>query len=98
VLLDHRSVGGRQKRRGLCADLGLSDADRHENIRSAGEVARLMVDASLVGICAFVSPFALDRERVRQLFPEGRLAEVYPVLPHTMVAELLSRPNNDQIR
>lgn len=70
-------LDGDELRRGLCADLGLSDADRHENIRRAGEVARLMSDAGLVVICAFVSPFAPDRERVRRLFPAGRFAEVY---------------------
>jgi adenylylsulfate kinase len=70
-------LDGDELRRGLCADLGLSDADRHENIRRAGEVARLMADAGLIVICAFVSPFAADRKRVRHLFPAGRFAEVY---------------------
>lgn len=70
-------LDGDELRRGLCADLGLSDADRHENIRRAGEVARLMADTGLVVICAFVSPFAADRAKVRQLFPAGRFSEVY---------------------
>ncbi|HZV64279.1 MAG TPA: adenylyl-sulfate kinase [Telluria sp.] len=70
-------LDGDELRRGLCADLGLSDADRHENIRRAGEVARLMADAGLLVICAFVSPFTADRARVRHLFPAGRFAEVY---------------------
>lgn len=70
-------LDGDELRRGLCADLGMSDADRHENIRRAGEVARLLADAGLVAICAFVSPFAADRERVRRLFPAGQFAEVY---------------------
>lgn len=70
-------LDGDELRRGLCADLGLSDADRDENIRRAGEVARLMADAGLVVICAFVSPFAAGRARVRGLFADGRFAEVY---------------------
>lgn len=74
-------LDGDHLRQGLCADLGFSDADRHENIRRAGEVARLMFDAGLVVICAFVSPFAADRDRVRHLFPAGRFIEVYLATP-----------------
>ncbi|MES2756236.1 MAG: adenylyl-sulfate kinase [Pseudomonadota bacterium] len=74
-------LDGDEVRRGLCADLGFSDADRHENIRRVGEVARLMFDAGLVVICAFVSPFAVDRDRVRGLFPHGRFKEVYVSTP-----------------
>lgn len=70
-------LDGDELRRGLCSDLGLSDADRSENIRRAGEVARLMFDAGLHVACAFVSPFAADRERVRALFAPGRFVEVY---------------------
>lgn len=74
-------LDGDHLRQGLCADLGFSDADRHENIRRAGAVARLMFDAGLVVICAFVSPFAADRDRVRRLFPAGRFIEVYLSTP-----------------
>ena len=74
-------LDGDELRRGLCSDLGLSDADRKENIRRAGEVARLMYDAGLVVICAFISPFAADRERARGVFPAGRFAEVYLSTP-----------------
>lgn len=74
-------LDGDELRRGLCSDLGLSDADRRENIRRAGEVARLMYDTGLVVICAFISPFAADRERARGLFPAGRFAEVYLSTP-----------------
>lgn len=70
-------LDGDELRRGLCADLGLSDADRCENIRRAGEVAQLMFGAGLVVICAFVSPFAADRARVRNSFPAGRFVEIY---------------------
>lgn len=70
-------LDGDELRRGLCADLGLSEADRRENIRRAGEVARLMFDAGLNVACAFVSPFKADRTRVRALFPADRFVEVY---------------------
>lgn len=70
-------LDGDELRKGLCADLGLSDADRTENIRRAGEVAKLMVDAGLTVVCAFVSPFEKDRQRVRGLFAPGQFAEVY---------------------
>lgn len=74
-------LDGDHLRQSLCADLGFSDADRHENIRRAGAVARLMFDAGLVVICAFVSPFAADRDRVRRLFPADRFIEVYLSTP-----------------
>jgi adenylyl-sulfate kinase len=74
-------LDGDELRRGLCSDLGLSDADRKENIRRAGEVARLMYDAGLVVICAFISPFAADREKARRLFPAECFAEVYLSTP-----------------
>lgn len=74
-------LDGDELRRGLCADLGLSDADRRENIRRAGEVARLMADAGLIVICAFVSPFQADRARVRALFRPGEFVEVHVDTP-----------------
>lgn len=74
-------LDGDELRGGLCADLGFSDADRHENIRRVGEVARLMFDAGLVVICAFVSPFAADRDRARGRFPPGRFHEVHVSTP-----------------
>jgi adenylyl-sulfate kinase len=84
--LQHRGtrafvLDGDQLRQGLCADHGFSGADRDENIRRAGAVARLMFEAGLVPICAFVSPFAAGRARVRQLFPAGRFIEVYLSTP-----------------
>lgn len=70
--LFRRGVGafildGDNLRHGLCADLGFSEADRTENIRRGGEVARLMAEAGLVVISALISPFAAERERVRTL-------------------------------
>ena len=70
-------LDGDELRRGLCADLGMDDQGRRENIRRAGEVAALLQRAGLHVICAFVSPFAEDRQRVRGLFAEGRFTEVH---------------------
>jgi adenylyl-sulfate kinase len=64
-------------RKGLNKDLGFSDADRHENIRRTGEVCKILFDAGLVVITAFISPFRKDRDMVRSLFPEGRFIEIY---------------------
>ena len=66
---------------GLCADLGFSPADRAENIRRIGEVARIMADAGLVVIVAFISPFRADRDRVRDGMPPGRFTEVHVSTP-----------------
>jgi len=70
-------LDGDDLRRGLCSDLGLSAADRSENIRRAGEVARLMADAGVNVVCAFVSPFAADRQRVRALFEPAQFIEIF---------------------
>ncbi|WP_130470563.1 adenylyl-sulfate kinase [Candidatus Magnetaquicoccus inordinatus] len=64
-------------RRGLCSDLGFSLEDRTENIRRIGEVAKLMVDAGVIVLAAFISPLAKDRQRVREIMPEGSFFEVY---------------------
>lgn len=81
-------LDGDELRQGLCADLGLSDADRSENIRRAGEVARLMVNAGLCVVCAFVSPFEGDRRRVRALFQAGQFTEIHL---NTPLAECVRR-------
>lgn len=70
-------LDGDNVRHGLCADLGFSDQDRSENIRRIGEVAALMVDAGLVVLAAFISPFRADRERVRALLAPDEFIEVY---------------------
>jgi bifunctional enzyme CysN/CysC len=72
MLLDGDNI-----RHGLCGDLGFSEQDRHENIRRAGEVARLFFEAGHVVICAFISPFTKDRQFVRSLFPEKRFFEIH---------------------
>ena len=68
-------------RSGLCSDLGFSEDDRAENIRRIGEVARIMADAGLLVIVAFISPFRADRNRVRAGMPTGRFTEVHVSTP-----------------
>lgn len=70
-------LDGDELRKGLCSDLGLSESDRSENIRRAGEVAKLMTNAGIVVICAFVSPFRSDRRRVRALFDPIHFCEIH---------------------
>jgi len=70
-------LDGDNVRHGLCEDLGFSDSAREENIRRVGEVAKLMVDAGLITLAAFISPFRADRQRVRDLLPEGQFVEVF---------------------
>ena len=82
VLLD-----GANLRRGLSKDLSFSDADRAENNRRASEVARLMTDAGLIVLAAFVSPFRADRETARSLFDDGEFIEVFVDLPAELAAE-----------
>jgi bifunctional enzyme CysN/CysC len=80
-------LDGDNLRHGLSKDLGFRDADRAENVRRAGEVSQLMVDAGLIVICAFVSPFAADRATVRALFAEDEFVEVFVDLPVELAAE-----------
>ncbi|MCG7893971.1 MAG: adenylyl-sulfate kinase [Candidatus Thiodiazotropha taylori] len=70
-------LDGDNVRHGLCNDLGFSDNDRQENIRRVGEVAKLMADAGLITLAAFISPFRDDRRLVREILPEGQFIEVY---------------------
>lgn len=70
-------LDGDNIRHGLCNDLGFSPRERKENIRRVGEVARLLADAGLICITAFISPYQADRDLVRQMFPEGRFLEIY---------------------
>jgi adenylyl-sulfate kinase len=70
-------LDGDQLRSGVCADLGFSPADRHENIRRAGQIARLLFDQGAIVLCAFVSPYREDRSHVRSLLPAGRFVEVF---------------------
>ena len=64
-------------RHGLCADLAFSNEDRHENLRRIGEMAKLFLEAGMITITAFISPFRSDRQRVRSMVPNGDFLEVY---------------------
>lgn len=77
-------LDGDNVRHGLTSDLGFSDADRVENIRRIGEAAKLMVDAGLIVLSAFISPFREDRKIVRELFESGEFIEVYVNTPLTI--------------
>lgn len=70
-------LDGDNIRHGLCSNLGFSEADRHENIRRVGEVAKLMMEAGLIVLAAFISPYRRDREAVRHLVPHGDFLEIY---------------------
>jgi adenylyl-sulfate kinase len=77
-------LDGDNIRHGLNRDLGFSDADRIENIRRVGELAKILVDAGLIVIAGFISPFARDRAMVRQLIEPGKFVEVYLDAPLTV--------------
>ena len=70
-------LDGDNIRHGLCKDLGFSDADREENIRRIGEVSKLFLDAGVVVLTAFVSPFKADRDRARALVAAGDFVEIH---------------------
>ncbi len=70
-------LDGDNIRHGLCHDLGFSDADRVENIRRIGEVAKLFLDAGVITLTAFVSPFRTDRDRARSLVEPGDFIEIH---------------------
>lgn len=74
-------LDGDNLRHGLCSDLGFSAEDRHENIRRVGEVAKLMVDAGLIVLTAFISPYQKDRQQVRGSFEQGRFIEIFVDTP-----------------
>ena len=70
-------LDGDNVRHGLCKDLGFSDADREENIRRIGEVAKLFLDAGVIVLTAFVSPFRADRAKARELVEQGDFLEIF---------------------
>ena len=82
VLLDGDNV-----RHGLNRDLGFTEADRIENIRRIGEVAKLMTDAGLIVITSFISPFRAEREMVRQMMATGEFWEVFVDTPLEVAEE-----------
>lgn len=70
-------LDGDNLRHGLNSDLGFSPQDRNENIRRSGEVAKLLNDAGLIVLTAFISPYRVDRDRVRSLMNQGEFIEVW---------------------
>ena len=72
---------------GLNKDLGFTDADRIENIRRVGEVAKLMTDAGLIVITAFISPFRSERQMVRDMMAPGEFIEIFIDTPLSVAEE-----------
>jgi len=70
-------LDGDNVRHGLCADLGFSAQDRQENIRRIGEMAKLFMEAGVLVLTAFISPYRADRERVRGMVKQGDFIEIY---------------------
>lgn len=70
-------LDGDNVRHGLCKDLGFSPIDRTENIRRIGEVSKLFLDAGMIVLAAFISPFRADRDQVRNLMDTGDFIEIY---------------------
>jgi adenylylsulfate kinase len=68
---------GDNVRHGLCGDLGFSPEDRRENIRRIGEMTKLFLDAGIIAMTAFISPYRADRERVRAIVGPGDFIEIY---------------------
>jgi bifunctional enzyme CysN/CysC len=80
-------LDGDNVRLGLNRDLGFSDADRAENIRRVGETARLMLDAGLIVLAAFISPFRAERRMIREMLGEGEFVEVFVDVPLAVAEE-----------
>lgn len=80
-LFDHNCrtyvFDGDNVRHGLCADLGFSAQDRQENIRRIGEMSKLFIEAGIIALTAFISPFQSDRDRVRGLVGAAQFIEIY---------------------
>ena len=70
-------LDGDNVRKGLSSNLGFSEQDREENIRRVGEAAKLMVEAGIITLTAFISPYKQDRERVKIMMPQGDFIEIY---------------------
>ena len=72
---------GDNVRHGLCEDLGFSPEDRVENIRRVGEMSKLFIEAGIIALTAFISPYRADRDRVRALVGAGDFIEIYCKCP-----------------
>ena len=77
---------GDNVRHGLCSDLSFSAGDRAENIRRIGQMAKLFVDAGIIAITAFISPYRKDRRKIRDLVEKARFFEVYVDCPMEVCA------------
>ena len=84
-------LDGDNVRHGLNKDLGFTDADRVENIRRVGEAARLFVDAGLIVLCAFISPFRSERRMARDTVGEGEFLEVFVDTPLSTACSAIPR-------
>jgi adenylylsulfate kinase len=74
-------LDGDNIRHGLNKNLGFSPEDREENIRRIGEVSKLFADSGIIAMTAFISPYRADRDKARELVPDGRFIEVYVKVP-----------------
>jgi bifunctional enzyme CysN/CysC len=74
-------LDGDNLRHGLSRDLGFTEADRVENIRRVGEVAKLILDGGLIVLCSFISPYRAERDMVRRLVADGEFLEVFVDTP-----------------
>lgn len=70
-------LDGDNVRHGLCADLGFSIEDRHENIRRIGETSKILIESGIITITAFISPLRVDRDKVRALLAPGDFIEIF---------------------
>lgn len=80
-------LDGDNVRHGLCGDLGFSEADRIENIRRVGEIAKLFLEAGVIVLTAFISPFRADRDKVRNLLGNQDFIEIYCECPLSVCEE-----------
>ncbi len=80
-------LDGDNVRHGLCADLGFSLDDRHENIRRIGEMSKLFMQAGVITLTAFISPFRHDRDIVRSMVEDGEFVEIYCNTPLSVCEE-----------
>lgn len=80
-------LDGDNVRHGLCGDLGFSNEDRVENIRRIGEVSKLFIEAGVIVLTAFISPFRADRDRVRKLLKTEDFVEIYCDCPISICEE-----------
>lgn len=96
-------LDGDNVRHGLCGDLSFSNEDRKENIRRISETAKLMLEAGIITLTAFISPFRAERAMARNLMPHGDFVEIYCYCPITVcesrdVKGLYNKARNGEIK